>query len=221
MDALTIISLVASLISVALGIFAIWISIKFFEMSSRHSEAIKESERDIGEIVERLEQLFDRLYSDTFSLMRDTVSDMRRHIWPELIKEEDVQSQQLLETKLSELREDIGGRIEHIVEHKTTSQTDFESTVSELRALVSRAIEESGKVRDEAIIERIRSSVRNAIRNRIRRGREPYKSVVIERLSPIFGERMIEEEIQNMIDRGELLIRDDGSPHGPAIRVAS
>ncbi|OXS28060.1 MAG: hypothetical protein BCS36_01660 [Desulfovibrio sp. MES5] len=37
--------------------------------------------KNIESSVGKLESLFDRLYADTFSMMKDTVSDMRKQLW--------------------------------------------------------------------------------------------------------------------------------------------
>lgn len=76
-----IISFIASIASLILAVGAIWLSVVFFRMSDAASKATTEAAKDIAASVERLEKLFDKLYSDTFSMMRDTVTDMRKHIW--------------------------------------------------------------------------------------------------------------------------------------------
>lgn len=81
MTTIELISLIASIASLLLAIGAIWLSIVFFKMSSEASKATTEAAKGIGASVERLENLFDKLYSDTFTMMKDTVSDMRKHIW--------------------------------------------------------------------------------------------------------------------------------------------
>ena len=58
-------------------------------MSSELARTASEASKGISASVARLENLFDKLYADTFSMMRDTVSDMRRHIWPEETKDID------------------------------------------------------------------------------------------------------------------------------------
>jgi sensor histidine kinase YesM len=74
-------SIVASIVSVILAGFALWLSIVFYRMSNESSTKIKESADRIGASVDRLEILFNKLYADTFSMMKETVSDMRKHIW--------------------------------------------------------------------------------------------------------------------------------------------
>lgn len=81
MTLIELISLIASIASLILAIGAIWLSIVFFKMSSEAAHETKEAAKGIDASVQRLEKLFDKLYSDTFSMMKDTVTDMRKHIW--------------------------------------------------------------------------------------------------------------------------------------------
>lgn len=81
MSGIELISLVASIASLILAVGAIWLSIVFFRMSTQASQATTEAAKGIDASVQRLEKLFDKLYSDTFSMMKDTVTDMRKHIW--------------------------------------------------------------------------------------------------------------------------------------------
>ncbi|MBE7565368.1 hypothetical protein HER14_02820 [Acidithiobacillus thiooxidans] len=80
-SAFDIISFIASIASLILAIGAILLSVVFFKMSDAASKATTEAAKGIAASVERLENLFDKLYTDTFSMMRDTVTDMRKHIW--------------------------------------------------------------------------------------------------------------------------------------------
>jgi hypothetical protein len=86
-SAFDIISFVASVASLILAVGAIWLSVVFYRMSIAASTATTQAAVGIASSVERLEKIFDKLYSDTFSMMRDTVSDMRKHIWPVPVEE--------------------------------------------------------------------------------------------------------------------------------------
>lgn len=151
-------SLVASLVSVIIGIIAIGLSIVFYKMSSEISENTKEAAKGIGSSVERLEKIFDKLYSDTFSMMRDTVTDMRKHIWPEEAKADDnisEEAQKKADEKVSIIKNDIDGEIAKIL-HK---QSITDAKISSIRGLVERAITESRKVETEARKETVREHI--------------------------------------------------------------
>jgi hypothetical protein len=76
-----LISLIASIVSLVLAVGAIWLSIYFYNLSNQASNEIKTAAKDISSSVEKLEKLFDKLYADTFSMVKDTVSDMRKYIY--------------------------------------------------------------------------------------------------------------------------------------------
>ena len=83
LNIIEVISLTASIASLVLAIVAIWLSLVFFKLSGATSEKANEASRSVMSSVEKLEKIFDKLYSDTFSIMKDTVSDMRKHYWKE------------------------------------------------------------------------------------------------------------------------------------------
>ena len=62
-----LISLAASIASLTLAVIAIWLSVSFYRMSSRAAQSTTEAAKDVAVSVERLEKLFDKLYSDSFS----------------------------------------------------------------------------------------------------------------------------------------------------------
>lgn len=92
MNGFELVGFIASIASLILAIGAIWLSIVFFKMSNEASKATTEAAKGIDASVKRLENLFDKLYSDTFTMMKDTVSDMRKHIWNKPSVESDINS---------------------------------------------------------------------------------------------------------------------------------
>lgn len=73
-----IISLVSGIASVIMAILAIWLSITFYKMSDQSSKEIGISSNDINNNVNKLEKMFDTMYSDTFGMVKDTVEHMRK-----------------------------------------------------------------------------------------------------------------------------------------------
>lgn len=64
-----------------LAVVAIWLSIVFYRLSSAEAQKSAQNASTIAGSVEKLEGLFDRFYSDTFTIFRETVGDMRQHFW--------------------------------------------------------------------------------------------------------------------------------------------
>jgi hypothetical protein len=81
MSASDIINLLSAATSIVLAVVALWLSVVFYRMSSNEAQRSQRSAEEISSNVQRLEALFNSMYSDTFSMMRETVTDMRAHVW--------------------------------------------------------------------------------------------------------------------------------------------
>lgn len=154
MTAVELISLVASIVSVVLGILAIWLSLVFFRMSSDLAKQSTEAANAINAGVERLEKLFDRLYADTFSIMRDTVTDMRKHIWADSSTVDDEVEQRVL-TRLEETKEELRTEVTHILGRQQVT----DDKLNEVSKLMERAVAQGRKLEIEAREETLRGSI--------------------------------------------------------------
>ncbi|MEY0023044.1 hypothetical protein AB7W40_03345 [Providencia rettgeri] len=96
-----LLSFVLSIVSLLVSAGAVWLSFKFYQMSDHASKEAQRSSDQIQVNTEKLEGLFSKLYSDTFSMMKDTVTDMRQHIYHNSDKEDS------LEEKLTAMKESI------------------------------------------------------------------------------------------------------------------
>lgn len=112
-------ALIASIVSVILAGFAIWISITFYKMSIKVSEETREAAKNITSGVDRVEKLFDKLYTDTFVLMKETYTDMRRHIWPEKLTEDKIED---IEKKAEEKIKALERAVEESIKDTLTKQ---------------------------------------------------------------------------------------------------
>jgi len=81
LNTIEVISFISSIASLILALLSIWLSIKFYKMSTEASNKTNEAAKDIDASVKRLETLFEKIYSDTFGMMKDTYSDMRKHMF--------------------------------------------------------------------------------------------------------------------------------------------
>ena len=160
-------SITASIVSIILGGFAIWLSIMFYRLSNESSAKIKESADRIGSSVDRLEVLFNKLYADTFSMMRDTVSDMRKHIWRDdtdsatQISEE---AEKRADEKIGVIRTQLQQEVSQLVNRQSSTDERVTKLGEEIKSLVSRAITESRKAEVEALEETIRVNILQAFK---------------------------------------------------------
>lgn len=203
---LQVISLVASIASLVLAVGAIWLSIAFFKMSSEASKSTTEAAKGIGASVERVEKLFDKLYTDTFSMMRDTVSDMRKHIWPDEDDSEPpavaVEIEKKADEKIAEIKGSLEVQLREILDRQQKAELNTTSLRDEMRHLVDRAILASRQVEVEAREETTRAQLLRLIRvlrrteNRVTAGSlaglMPHGSGVMAELEKLAEEGVIE-----------------------------
>jgi hypothetical protein len=78
------ISIIASGLSIGVGVLAVLLAIIFYRMSKEENAKIKEVNDKISNNITNLEMLLNNFHSNTFVLLRDIVADLRKHAWPEV-----------------------------------------------------------------------------------------------------------------------------------------
>ena len=214
---LELLSFAATVASLILAITAIWLSIVFYRLSNEASKATTEASKGIGASVERLEKLFDKLYSDTFSMMRDTVTDMRKHMWPE---EETTEQENTLEEvenkadeKVGELKATMEAQIKALVDGQKIAHADNQELKGKMQQLVDRAILSSRKVEVEATEETLRVHLIREIQRRARTHRITRLGDIFGRLNGTFPLARVVDEIARL--RSEHVIELDPDQLAP------
>jgi hypothetical protein len=218
MTGVQLISLVASIASLALAVLAIWLSVVFYRMSTELSESTKEAAKGIGASVERLEKLFGNLYADTFSMMRDTVSDMRRHIWPEDTQADTTirqEAENRADEKIRVLTEDVQKQLSDMLKGQRVTDEHLSSMTHELGRLVETAISRSRSAEVEAREETIRDHIVRAIRSLRRRSEKPKADDIVTRLRELFPTPRIVEELERMKAEGVVGYEGELGPGTP------
>lgn len=222
MTAVDVTSLFASIASVILAIVAIWLSIAFFRMSSQLSEGTREAAKGIGASVERLEKLFDKLYADTFSMMRDTVSDMRKHMWPdnaspdEKITEE---AEKRAEEKTAALKEQIQQEVGRMLHRQRITDEKVTSLSHEMQTLLERAISGSRRLEREAREETLRDRISRAVAEIRQRNRSRGRSAgvtagqLVDRLEKDIPPSRLILELEKMAEERRIGVSE--RPIGP------
>jgi len=218
-SAFDIIAFIASIASLILAIGAIWLSVVFYRMSDQASKATTEAAKDIAASVERLEKLFDKLYSDTFSMMRDTVSDMRKHIWPvdnheqEQVVEE---AEKKTDERIGEVRKLMESQLSEMLQKQKIADDKMRALQSEMRVLIDRAIVRSREAESEAREETIREHLLRAMRV-LRVKRVVTVADIIEKMGGVFPINRIITEIERMKSDG--LVETDTDSLAPDTRI--
>ncbi len=186
MTAFETVSFIASVASLILAVGAIWLSVVFYKMSVAASNATTEAAKGIASSVDRLEKLFDKLYSDTFSMMRDTVSDMRKHMWPTDDTEPDKtveETERRADEKIDELKSAFEGQVSDMLQRQRLTDDKMSSLRHEMRHLIDRAIASSRQAETEAREETLREHILRRLR--VMRQRRPFVTLgeIVERLN--------------------------------------
>ncbi|MEI3893156.1 MULTISPECIES: hypothetical protein [Bacillus] len=81
LKAVEVFSIISSAISLVLGIVAIVLSVLFYKMSEKSSKEVEKAAHDIDSNVKKLEMMFEKMYTDTFGMVKETVHDMRQYVY--------------------------------------------------------------------------------------------------------------------------------------------
>jgi hypothetical protein len=140
-----IINLFAAAASIILAVVALALSIFFFVQGKNSADQSEKSAQEISASVTRLEKLFDSLYSDTFTMMRDTVTDMRRHVWkvsPEALNSaRDLEIKEQLEHFQDSLLEQLG----EVSKRVGLTDTKIADLREEMGPIFQRTLTEQGE----------------------------------------------------------------------------
>lgn len=144
-------SIVASIVSVIIGGFAIWLSVTFYKMANKSSEDLKQASNTIDKTVNRLEAIFEKLYSDTFTMVKDTVTDMRQHIWKNPIDktENDTLFEQTVQSKTNALKKEFSNQISELVSKQSGTDIKLNEVHTKLNNMIDQLISKSRKVEKE------------------------------------------------------------------------
>jgi uncharacterized protein YpuA (DUF1002 family) len=218
----TIVGISSGIISVILALFAIWLSLALYRMSTKASDSIEQASNSIGASIDRLNSLFDRLYSDLFSITRDTVTDMREHLWPSSVEvsRKDDQADEIASAKVDELKNQVTEQIQEAFDRIGLTDDRIATLQSSVFPLVNKALEESRSVQEDARQEALRRFILNTIQNlKRRRGRAVADDLVLRGTSEFAGGEII-SEVQKLRDEGLVEWRGDAVQPDTEIRLA-
>lgn len=156
-----LISIVGSLVSMFLGIFAIGLSLVLYRWSNEAAERSQEAARNIEASVKRLEQLFDKLYSDTFSMVKDTYSDIRQHMWPDARPSDQVDevAERKADEKVALVKQSVEMELTRLLQKQSHTDTQIQLLTGEVRSLLNEAISETRRIEEEARDESVREVI--------------------------------------------------------------
>lgn len=229
MSNIELLALVASVSSLILAVGAIWLSIVFFKMSNEASQATTKAAEGIDASVQRLENLFDKLYSDTFSMMKDTVSDMRKHIWNGDDSNDNVEednkntileeADRKAEEKIQEIKSAFDKQLNDILHKQEIADGKVSDIGSELEGLLENAIQTSRMVESEAREETVRQHILKELRLLRKQKRTVVASDIVTALEEFIPARRVIQELKSMKEDGALFIEDKSIGPDTKIRI--
>lgn len=210
----TVVGFIATIASLILAVGAIWLSIVFYKMSDAASKETTTAAKDIKASVERLENLFDKLYSDTFSMMKDTVTDMRQHIWNKPSRN-DASEPPVDDDKINALKNSISQEIISIVDDKLKASGANDSKIKELEDKIKQALDSGIQktIREQALPNAI---TRRRVLGLIRRNQKIGLEALLRKMNAMYPEEYSFEnsDFMNILFslRENNLITWDGPP---------
>jgi hypothetical protein len=134
---LEIFSIFSSVFSIVLGVVAIWLSVVFYKWSVKSSREMEKSSNAIDSNVKRLEVLFDKMYTDTFGMVKETVSDMRQYVY---------KSNGSAEAENKKIQSEIEQKTKVILDDAIKELQDDKLSKSDVEVLVKKIIQESTNI---------------------------------------------------------------------------
>lgn len=198
-------SIAGAVVSIVLGAFAIWLSIVFYRMSVESSNRIQEASKDLSSSVNKLEKLFEHLYSDTFSMMRDTYSDMRKHVWPEVISKESeivAQIEARADGKIDNIRRELMKQVEGLTAQAGGTDTKANELREELSPLIEDAISRSRNAETEAREETLRDLLIGRMKSTGPNGIVAVKLLDYVKDNAVINTREFLEELKRLKNEG-------------------
>jgi hypothetical protein len=149
---LEVVALVASLVSVILAGFAIWLSWKFFDKSSSDSRNIEVATEKIGASVEKLQKVLDLFSNKHIDIIDKTQSALIKHAWAKVTPPDKIEEkmEEKAKGKITELKQSVDAELKRFIEKQAKTEGKLDSAQEGLGKIVYRAIDESRKVEDEA-----------------------------------------------------------------------
>jgi len=199
-----LIGLAASIASLVLAVVAIGLSIVFFVLATKAAQQTGEAAKEISSGVERLEGLFNLFYRDTFTMMRDTFSDFRKHAWPGPPEpEETAEAEAKANEQFSALQADVSTKMQEMLHNQGIA----DKRIGELTQLVEGSMQESREIEARSRTDVLQSAIRAELRAA---GGSETANRLVESLRARFSLDEILDEFAKMRRRNQ--VAWDGSP---------
>lgn len=198
-DALTIASIILSVVSVVLAAFTIWLSAVFYNFANEAQERVRSTAVGIERAVATLDERVKGLHTDTFSLVKDMVTDMTGVVWSQQSAHRDdlygSAQRRELEDQIAVLRRQLVDDISRAVAKGGIDTVVLERTLDEgLR----RSADAGLTARHEVVRRVVRQQLLAA------NGRETEAAAVMTAVAQQFPFSVVVRVINDMREAGEI-----------------
>lgn len=150
MTALDIVNLLSSFGSLLISIVAIVFSIMFYRWTNKSNAELQSATIKIESNTNKLEKIFDKLYSDTFGIMKSNIEVMQQHIFAsnstgDSSLNQIEQTEELILSFLAKTKESNTNTLKYIVKNNTKNLSSADHQIEEA---ISNLIQ-NGKIRQE------------------------------------------------------------------------
>lgn len=144
----------ATIASFVLSVVAILLSLAFFYLSWRQTEKATDAANKIAGTVDKVETLFDTMYSDTFGMVKEAMSDLRKHAWQRYGTSEAQQEvEQKVSLRIEELRQRNEAQLQTIIGKFDATDEKYMSLKRDIGHLLNSTITETLRVENETALE--------------------------------------------------------------------
>lgn len=154
-DLLAWVSLVVGVVSVFLGIFAVWLSVKFYRWSDTSSTRIQHAAGDIESSVGELRSLFEHMYKDVFDLLRSSYRDISEHAWGDTAAQVEARAEQKAEELLQQRMREVEAKMTAAIENLEVEPAKRPQVESIVRDAVETASSETRELDEQGYAGRV------------------------------------------------------------------
>lgn len=150
-----IFSIISSVASLILGLIAIWLSIQFYIMSDKAAKESEKSAKNIESNVSKLEKLFDKMYSDTFSMVKDTVTNMQKHAFTNGFNKDPNSN--------DEIAQEIEKRTQEVISKEVAKIQAAQLSQNEIEKIVSNLVNQAKKLEEDVKLDYVEYTIKDLI----------------------------------------------------------
>lgn len=215
MTNIEIVSLFSSLASLILAIIAIWLSFKFFDKSSNALNQANEASNNISSKVSILEKLFDKLYSDTFSIVKSNMTEMGNQLWNRISIEDKLEKAKQL--NIDNLKNDIFNEMNSLLSEK--EPIDIKEKKKKINEIIEKAVDQTSRIEAETLESIIHEYVMIRLKALKMTKRKLTAGDIVEQAkSDGFSQNEVIKELRKLKDDGVITYEGDVI-FGPSLEI--